>query len=114
MAEMDRTITLTDPVTKKEIKADILFTYHSDEFERDYVFFIVRDANEVSVLRYVAENESETEGNLLPIETDEEWAMIEEVYNDYTQDVPDCEGGCENCSSKGHCDIENEDESFGN
>ena len=41
---VDRTITLVrDDGT--EIVADIFFTYHSDEFNKDYVVFQVRDTN---------------------------------------------------------------------
>lgn len=96
---VDRTITLVrDDGT--EIVADIFFTYHSDEFNKDYVVFQVRNTNEISAASYVSNDDKN--GTLEKIETDEEWAMLEELLNDYAEENnPAREGGCQGCS--GNC-----------
>lgn len=94
----DRTIEITTEDGKKYI-CDILFTYHSDEFNKDYVLFVPRGENQVSAAQYI--ETTGTNGEFRPIETDEEWAMLEELLNDYYQQ--DEEGGCGSCGSCGGC-----------
>lgn len=95
---VDRTITLVrDDGT--EIIADIFFTYHSDEFNKDYVVFQVRDTMEISAAAYISNDEKN--GTLEKIETDEEWAMLEELLNDYAEENKSAQQGCGGCS--GNC-----------
>ena len=102
---VDRTITLIRD-DGKEIIADILFTYHSDDFSKDYVVFQVRGTGEISAASYVAEDGKN--GVLDKIESEEEWAMLEEMLNDYAEenDVNNsCGGACGGCSGcQGSCD----------
>ena len=79
----DKTMTIFDE-DGKEVECEILFTYHSDEFNKDYVLFYKKgdDENveiEINAAIY-------TENELFEIETDEEWAMIEEVLADFQED----------------------------
>lgn len=69
----------------------ILFTFHSDDYDRSYVLIVPEDESdeeEVSVeaYAYTSENESEEIGSLEEIESDEEWDMIEEVLNTFLSD----------------------------
>ena len=66
----------------KEHLMNILFTYDNEERKASYVFFYdSEDPNEdVIVMRYL-EN-----GELEPIEDDEEYDEVEEVYNAWSED----------------------------
>ena len=59
---------------------EILFTYHSDQRNKDYVvFFEDEDSNDVMAMAYT------DDGELLPI-SDEEYSEIEEVLNAFEED----------------------------
>ena len=66
---VDRTITLYTE-DGKELIADILFTYHSEDFSHDYVVFQIRESGEASAAIYVPGENGQ--GSLEKIETDEE------------------------------------------
>ena len=76
----DKTLVLTME-DGKEVTCDILFTYHSDQFEKDYVIFQPRGEEQLSAAIYVEEKEGK--GALQAVETEEEWNMLEELVNDY-------------------------------
>lgn len=63
-----------------EKKMTILFTF--DHEDKQYVVFqdADHDADQVYASRY------DDEGNLFPIETEEEWEMVEEVINTFAED----------------------------
>lgn len=100
----DRTLTLVQE-DGTEIVCDILFTYHWDKLNKDYVVFQVRGHQEVSAAVYYPEDNGQ--GKLDRVETDEEWTMLEELLDDYAQslDELDDEGcaGCSGCGSEGGC-----------
>ena len=66
----------------KEHLMNILFTYDNEERKASYVFFYdSEDPNEdVIVMRYTQD------GELEPIEDDEEYDEVEEVYNAWSED----------------------------
>lgn len=66
----------------QEKKMTILFTFDSKDYESQYVVFqdSENDEGDVYASRY------DEEGNLLPIETDEEWEMVEEVIHTFAED----------------------------
>ena len=62
----------------------ILFTFDSEDYGAQYVVFQDPEAEEeVYVSRY------NDQGELLPIESDEEWDMVEEVINTFNEDEED-------------------------
>ena len=69
----------------KEHLMQILFTYENDERKAQYVFFYdTEDPEEnVIVMRYIGELDS---GELEPIEDDEEYEEVEEVFNAWQDD----------------------------
>lgn len=99
--KMDNTMIITKD--GKEVKCRIIFTYHSDEFKKNYVIFQPEDENVISAMSY--EEDGEKSGILTAIETDEEWDMLEEVVNDYYDNKGDacCEGSCEGCNGCSSC-----------
>lgn len=69
---------------------EILFTFDSEDFDKSYVLVYPagdseEEAIELEAFSYV-EDENGTEGELKPIETQEEWDMIEEVLNTFITD----------------------------
>lgn len=81
MPKEDKMLTLiTDD--GKEIQAEILFTYHSDDFNKDYVVFLPEGEDSPTAACYVESDE--TNGNLSPVETDEEWEMLEDLLADFS------------------------------
>ena len=88
-----------------EVLCDIIFTYHSEEFNKDYVFFAQNGSEdedgkvEVGVASYIPTNGAI--GELNAVETDEEWDMLEEVFNAYAEDSEcDCDCDCDECSEE--------------
>ena len=69
----------------KEHLMQILFTYENDERKAQYVYFYdTEDPEEnVIVMRYIGELDS---GELEPIEDDEEYEEVEEVFNAWQED----------------------------
>lgn len=92
----DRTLTITTD-NGEEILCEILFTTHSNEFNKDYVVFVEKGTNNASAAIYNPTDNGE--GTLTQITTEEEWNMLEELLDDYynNQEENDCSGSCENC-----------------
>ena len=69
----------------KEHLMQILFTSENEERDAKYVFFYDTEDKEenVIVMRYVGELDS---GELIPIEDDEEYDEVEEVFNAWQDD----------------------------
>ena len=65
-----------------EKRMTILFTFDNEVTKKQYVVFQdpERDEDEVYASAY------DENGQLLPIETDEEWEMVEEVINTFVED----------------------------
>ncbi|WP_439818157.1 DUF1292 domain-containing protein [Weissella paramesenteroides] len=60
-----------------------LFSFDSEDFQRSYIILgpvEEAEAEEIGVLPFIYDKDAE-EGMLQPIETDEEFAMVEEVMN---------------------------------
>ncbi|ERJ13715.1 DUF1292 domain-containing protein [Haloplasma contractile] len=75
-----------------EILCEIIFTFDSDEHKKSYVLYSPVENNDeddsddeqVEVLCSAYEQSPEGNvGKLIPIESDEEWDMIEEVFNTF-------------------------------
>lgn len=92
----DRTLTITTD-SGEEILCEILFTTHSEEFNKDYVVFVEKGTNTASAAIYNANDKGE--GKLTQITSEEEWTMLEEMLDDYYNNQENgCGGSCESCS----------------
>lgn len=75
----------------EEVVCDILFTYHSENFNKDYVFFIpvenINDdgTNDVACASYIEKDNAI--GELNAVESDEEWEELSEVFNSFLLDT---------------------------
>lgn len=79
-------ITVIDEEGTEELY-EILFTFESEDFDKSYVLVFPAGAEEGQEVELSAfsyqEAEGGLEGTLNPIESDEEWEMIEEVLNTF-------------------------------
>ncbi|MBF0780185.1 MULTISPECIES: DUF1292 domain-containing protein [unclassified Granulicatella] len=79
-------ITIIDEEGNEELY-QVLFTFDSEDFGKSYVLLYpagVSEDEEVEIQAYsFKENEEGGAGELLPIETDQEWDMVEEVLNTF-------------------------------
>ena len=65
-----------------EKRMEILFTFEDEEHKRKYVVFMDPEAEDEEVYASAYNDE----GELLPVESDEEWQMIEEVIGAFQED----------------------------
>lgn len=92
MEELDMTFTLVDH-DGKEVECDILFTFHSDETNRDYLIYTDRtvDENGNYEMLAAAYNPEADEFVLEAIETDREWeiidAYIDEAFKELEEEL---------------------------
>ena len=91
-----------------EISCEIIFTYYSEEYKKNYVVFSVPEEEMLSAASYEIKEDG-TNGELVFIEDEKEWEMLEEVVGDYyenSEDEEECECGCnhhENCDCEEEC-----------
>ena len=85
-----------------EIVCEILFTYYSEEYDKNYVIFEVPAEGMLSAASYEV-LEDGTNGELIFIEDAQEWEMLEEVVDDYYNSLEEQEEGC-HCGCHGECD----------
>ncbi|MDF2945588.1 MAG: hypothetical protein K0S51_267 [Bacillales bacterium] len=87
MENGEKHITLVDE-NGNETLCEILFTFDSEEFKKSYVvYYPVGSEDEEGEIEIHASSftpaEDGTDGELQPIETDEEWDMVEEMINTF-------------------------------
>lgn len=106
-----------------EVLCEILFTFDSDEFNRSYILYVPvetkDDDDEVEVLcsAYIPKEDGSV-GQLLPVEDDKEWEMVEEVFNTYMdsnfdeedEDEHEHECSCEHDDEEHQCCCNHDDE----
>ncbi|MEF9920895.1 MAG: DUF1292 domain-containing protein [Erysipelotrichaceae bacterium] len=80
MAESN-TLFVTDE-NGNELEMEILFTFEDDKKKRNYVVFNDPKDEDGEVFASAYDDE----GNLLPIESEAEWAMVEEVIGAFGED----------------------------
>ena len=99
-----------------EVLCEILFTFESKEFNKNYVLFypVGGDDDEIEVMAAAYIPLEDGEGELLPIETEEEWQMIEEVLDQFSEeDFDDEDFDEEDFDDDEECDCEDEDDDCG-
>lgn len=72
------TIIVTDE-NGNEIEFEVLFTFESDDTKKSYVLYYDPSLEQPQVYSSIYDDE----GNLFPIESKEEWDMIEEVFQSF-------------------------------
>ena len=81
----------------KEIECEVLFTFESDETKKNYIVYTDNTLDEQGNTKVYASiytpNEENT--NLIPIETDKEWKIIETILEELQQPARESVGGNE-------------------
>jgi uncharacterized protein YrzB (UPF0473 family) len=75
----------------KELECIIIMTFESEEFEKSYVVYQLKDDESGEYFAASFNPEDGEEGQLLPIETDEEWDLVEEVLENFLEDEEEAE-----------------------
>jgi uncharacterized protein YrzB (UPF0473 family) len=83
-------ITVIDEEGNEQL-CEVLFTFESDKFGKSYVLYypIGADENEDEEIEIHASSfipGDNEEGELMPIETEEEWDLIEEMLNTFLEE----------------------------
>ncbi len=92
----EKHITVVDDDGNEQL-CEVLFTFDSDEFGKSYVLYypVGTDEDDEDDIEIHASAFSPTEdgqdGELMPIESDEEWDMIEEVLNTFLEEEEEAE-----------------------
>ncbi len=123
MKPLEQHLTIIDE-EGNEILCQILFTFESEELGKKYVLFYPLSSEEdedgkVDVMAASYVEGEDGQGELSPVETDEEWALIEEVLQEFEESYDEeaeeehhcCCGhhGDECCEEKDGCCEEKEE-----
>ena len=65
----------------KELEYEVVLTFNNPENEKSYVIYKLPGEENEEVFAAVYDENNKEDGNLQPIETDEEWDMLDEVLN---------------------------------
>ena len=103
----ENTIVVTDELGN-EVEYEILFTFENEENGHQYVVYFDPEKDEPEAQAAIFDDE----GGLFPIETPEEWEMVEEVFQSF---MAESEEGHECCGKhkEGGCCHENDHECCG-
>ncbi|MDQ0161248.1 DUF1292 domain-containing protein [Aeribacillus alveayuensis] len=88
MEHGEKQITVIDENGNEQL-CEVLFTFESEEFGKSYVLYYpvgVSEEEDEEIEIHASSfipNEDGEDGELQPIETEEEWDMIEEVLNTF-------------------------------
>ena len=80
MLETNTMFVIDENGNQKEM--EILFTFENEDKTKSYVVFTDPDTDGEDVFASAYDED----GNLIPVETDEEWQMIEEVIGAFQSD----------------------------
>lgn len=85
--DTDNTFTIIGEDGKEQV-CQILFTYHDGNNNKDYIAYMDNSLDDQGNTRVFAStyNPNEDNPNLIPIETDEEWKMIESILESLSSD----------------------------
>ncbi|MGE7998834.1 DUF1292 domain-containing protein [Lysinibacillus sp. NPDC093190] len=83
--EETQLFTITDENGADQV-CEVIHTFSSEQFGKSYVLYVLAtdepiEERDIFAAQYVSENDG-TIDDLLPIETDEEWAFVEDVLNE--------------------------------
>nr|WP_295969590.1 DUF1292 domain-containing protein [uncultured Bacillus sp.] len=89
----ENNITVVDDEGNEQL-CEILFTFDSEEFGKSYVlYYPVGEGEEDEEIEIHASafipSEDNEDGELMPIETDSEWDLVEEMLNTFLEEEDD-------------------------
>lgn len=73
----------------KEIECEVLFTFESDETNKNYIVYTDNTTDEEGNTKVYASifNPDEENIDLIPIETEKEWKIIETILNELQAEI---------------------------
>ena len=82
---------------EQEIECEVLFTFESDETKKNYIVYTDNTLDEQGNTKVYASiyNPNEENTNLIPIETDKEWKIIETILEELQQQARESLNGNE-------------------
>lgn len=81
----------------KEVECEILFTFDSDETKKSYIVYTDNTLDETGSTKVYASVYDPTGQNpaLLPIETEKEWLVIENILSSVQEKIDEAAGNIE-------------------
>ena len=81
----------------REIECEVLFTFESDETKKNYIVYTDNTLDEQGNTKVYASiyNPNEENTNLIPIETEKEWKIIETILEELQQQARESLNGSE-------------------
>ena len=81
----------------KEVECEVLFTFESDETKKNYIVYTDNTLDEQGNTKVYASiyNPNEENTNLIPIETEKEWKIIETILEELQQQARESLNGNE-------------------
>ena len=78
----------------KEVECEVLFTFESDETQKNYIVYTDNTIDEEGNTKVYASiyNPDQDETKLLPIETDKEWKIIETILEELQNETANNNG----------------------
>ncbi len=79
----------------REITCDVLFTFDSDETKKSYIVYTDNTKDEkgnIQVYASIFDPNKEGDMELLPIETDKEWKVIETILESLQEEIRNASG----------------------
>ncbi|MCK4551740.1 MAG: DUF1292 domain-containing protein [Tenericutes bacterium] len=83
---MDEEILVVTDEDGKELECVIIMTFESEEFDKNYVVYQVKGDETGEFFAASFNPEDGNEGQLMQIEADEEWDLVEEVLENFLED----------------------------
>ena len=83
----------------KEIKCDVLFTFDSDETKKSYIVYTDNTKDKegnIQVYASIFNPDSNDSTELLPIETEKEWKVIETILESLQEEIKNSSGDSNN------------------
>lgn len=73
----------------KEVECEVLFTFESEETNKNYIVYTDNTTDENGNVKVFASiyNPEEPESDLIPIESDSEWKIIETILEEIQAEV---------------------------
>ena len=81
----EKTFTVVDE-EGKELDYEIVLTFKNPDNNKSYVIYKLPGEENDEVFAAIYDEENKIGGSLLPIETDKEWDMLDEVLNTFLEE----------------------------
>ena len=86
----------------KEVVCNVLFTFDSDETKKSYIVYTDNTKDKqgnIQVYASIYDKEQEDNMELLPIETDKEWKVIETILDSLQEEIKNSSSDNSNSST---------------